>query len=313
MYALKMLTEKQQAWRATKITASRVPTIILRPYDAWLEMTGRVERPEPGDAAILGNLLEPAVLAAAEHFGGFKIARRNIMRAAPNGVMGATLDAMTDASDIVEAKTTAVFNSFTRTSDWGEPGTDEVPERVLLQVVAQQVCTPEAARTHVAAMIGRGFNMYVVARDADLCGMVEEKVLKFKRDHLDTDKPPAIDAGPISDDYIKAVSRTAGPVAQIPDGLLERFAAAKENRKTAEEVESVLSSQIMAALNIDGSYVEEGADSTGNRVTYKQTKSGHKFDEKSFAQSHPDLFAKFQVVRPGYRRMLVKTTKGESA
>ena len=293
------ITEARQKMRALKITASQVPEIIARPFDAWAKMTGRVEPTEAGDAAVLGTILEPAIINAAEHFGGFKVARSNIWRVAGNGEMGATLDAQTTDGDIVEAKTTALFNRWTPTDEWGEAGTDQVPERVMLQVVAQMICTPEAARAHVAAMIGRGFSLYTVMRDAELCGLVEERVLKFKRDHLDADTAPNITDGTTAYQILKRMDRSGKSVARLEDWHARQFLDARAVFETAEAEYDKARAMVLAGLGES----EDGECPSGARFTYHKCKDGFKFDEKAFAAEHPELHAKYQALKPGYRTL----------
>lgn len=308
-----MLTPHQLEQRKGKLTASRVPEIITRPYDAWLKITGRVEEQDAGDAAKLGQYLEDGVLRAAEDFGGFKIARRNQWRVAENKIMGATLDAITTKQEIVEAKTTAVFNKYADVKAWGEPGSDEVPERVLYQVTAQFICTPEAMRAHVAAMIGRGFNIYRVERDAELCGLVEETVLKFWRDHIVADVAPSIEDAPPSLDLIRRVDRIDGPVAKIPAVIGARYLGVKQRLTEAETECDEAKAALLAAMVTEGGFAEVGECDGLGKFTNRKCKDGVTLDAEALKAAHPDLFEKFQKVRPGYRSLRHVAPKAEKA
>ena len=48
---------------------------------------------------------------------------------------------------------------------------------------------------------------------------------------------------------------------------------------------------------------EDGECPSGARFTYHKSKDGFKFDEKAFAAEHPELHAKYQALKPGYRTL----------
>ena len=44
---------------------------------------------------------------------------------------------------------------------------------------------------------------------------------------------------------------------------------------------------------------------SGVKATWKQIKDGAKFDEKAFAAANPELYQKYVIPKPGYRRFLI--------
>lgn len=282
------LTPYQQKIREGRATASFVPMILARPYDAWLIATGQVE-PEPaGEAAEYGQFLEPSVLQLAQHRGGFKIARRNQTRVAPNGLMAATLDGETTDDDVVEAKTMGIANRYIDTSVWGEPGTDQVPDHVAAQCIAQLVCAPKARMVWVPVlMVGRGFALYRVDRDQAICDALEDRVCRFWKDHVEGGKPPPLDAGPIDLDLLKRVPRNES-TTEIDAELALAWRAADAEAKAAEKKADELKARLIASLG--GATL--GICSAGD-FSYRTENAGQRFDAERFRVEHPDLHAKY--------------------
>jgi len=174
------ITEKQRDARAEGVGASECAAILgLSPfasaYDVWLEKTGKVvrEESEQTEAMEIGNAIEPTTAALAEKRLGCKLVKPTGTYKADNGVMLANLDRQVDKAargfPICELKSTWMLDG------WGEPGTDEVPEAVMIQVHAQMLCS-DARVAHVARMLGRfGFSvsLFRVPFNADLARVID--------------------------------------------------------------------------------------------------------------------------------------------
>lgn len=304
-------SEHRQKLREGRVTASIVPAILgcdnyKSPLQAFLEITGRVEN-KAGEAAELGTFFEDAVLRLFEHRSGKKIKRRNVRRVCPSLDLAATLDAeLEDEPAIVEAKTTGIA-SFGTFDGWGEDGTDQVPERVLIQTAAQFIAAPEKGVAYVPLVGGGiGFRSYVIPRNPELCGLVYDGVERFIVDFLEKDVAPPADHRDI--DMLKSRERREGVEAQIKAEMFQAYINAKDALKIAEEFEGTARATLLDALGD----ADIGVCDLG-KVTYFKTKDSTAFDAEAFKAAHPDLFASFQKPRPGYRRLLVKATKGGAA
>ena len=136
-----MITDRQLELRNKGLGSSDIASIMgLNPYqsprDVWLLKTGRVATlQDAGQAAHLGSMIEPAILAlAAEELGDRVVAptstfTRGILRANIDGMVGV----FKRGSPIVEAKMTSISDG------WGEPHSSIVPDRVMLQVQMQML------------------------------------------------------------------------------------------------------------------------------------------------------------------------------
>lgn len=154
-------------------------------------MKGLDPQPETSSAMERGNYLEPAILAwwLDQHEGEYF--HTDAQEWFPLGNWaGATVDLVAAHADIgfdiVEAKSAA------RMDDWGAPGTDQIPQHYLVQVLFQLAVTG-AQRCYVP-VIGPylEFSEYVVERDEPLQAAILERCKEF-RDSLAADVPPPLD------------------------------------------------------------------------------------------------------------------------
>ena len=131
-----MITDDQRKIRNTGIFSSDVPRIMAgEGVRVALEKLGELERENLDDVVEvqLGNIVEPRILDAYEATRGRLAVRSpDTMRHAEHKWLGAHIDGLGDRL-VVEAKSVGWY----RRRDWGEPGSDEVPDRVLWQVQEQ--------------------------------------------------------------------------------------------------------------------------------------------------------------------------------
>lgn len=182
-----MITDEQRKARLGGIFSSDVPRIMAGDgVKVALEKMGQLEMENLDDVPEiqLGRLVEPRVLDAYEKLNGDSPMRRSppTMRHPKHDWLGAHLDAFTQ-TEVVEAKSVGWYNR----REWGEPGTDEIPDRVLWQVQEQlavsrlsvakvPVCfLSEAALVAFATGNPLPIEVYVVPADADLEAYIVEK------------------------------------------------------------------------------------------------------------------------------------------
>jgi predicted phage-related endonuclease len=301
--------------RKGKITASIAPAICgVDPYTdpatAFLLITGRVERLS-SDAMEWGQRLEPLVLEAMEEqYPEYAVQRTQVWSeyGGPGplrGMLGATLDAEINQSVYAEAKTSGLHSGFTDLSEWGEPGSSQVPARVSVQAAVQFLCNPAKKLCVVPTFIGgRGFALYEIPRPDDLIEAVKEQLERFAVDHLAKNVIPEPTGCAAFLDAVKQLPRVAGKTVQIDDGLMAELLVAREALKLAEKEEAAAKAKVMAALED----AEIGEASCG-RVTWKRTKDVAFFDKERLAAEQPALVDRYTSFRPGHRVFLVKRTK----
>lgn len=272
-----MLTQDEIERRRRFITATDVPKLFGRsPWgsaaDVFWDKVGT--RRFTGNAATeAGTLLEPSVIAwAHQQLGGVV---SGDWRVHENGINACSLDAMTIDGEPVEAKTTGIVGPGTP-HQWGDEGTDEIPEYYLLQVHAQLAVTG-APRAWVPALIGgRGFVMYRVQASPAINEAIARVSEQFWREHIEQNVQPE---GCIPTlETMKGIRRTPGKEVAIADELaadyLEKQAVAAAAAKDADQAKAAL----IAAL----ADAETGAYSGGKFTFAEQTRKGYTIEETTF-------------------------------
>lgn len=261
------ITAEQRERRRGYIGSSDCAAIMgLDPYrsaaDVWLEKTGRVDGFAGNDATDAGTLLEGAVLDWASKT--LHPYARDVFKV--YGARCANLDGIRPASVddpfIVEAKTTGIVGPAD--SAYGEEGTDELPDRVLIQVHHQfGVCGEGYRIAWVPVLIGGvGFRMYRVDRNGDLVATVVEAAEKFWRDYVAADLQP-LDYKP-SLDVLKRMRRVAKLVRVIDAELGENMIVSRAVRLQAEKDEQQAQAEMLSAMG-DAEVADLG---DGRIITY---------------------------------------------
>lgn len=296
-----MLTEAQRTARARGIGSSDAAAILgvdphKTAYDLWLEKTGRVPGFEGNEHTERGNLLEPVILQMTEAKLGQKVVRPKSTYV--RGILRANLDGQVEKSargqPIVEAKSSIVRDG------WGDPGTDQIPDRTLVQVHVGMLCA-EADVAHVARLHDwYHFSLYHVTANGDLLHAIDEMTAEFWTKHVEADTPPPVTAPP-SLELLSSIERNAGEVASVDQELVREFFLCRQQRLDAEKDESAAKSKLLAAMG-DAEFAQAPGWDVGFTVV-----NAKRFNQTEFKKSHPELFEEFQRESP-YRKLRVKET-----
>ena len=245
------ITEAQQEARKAHIGSSDMPAILgldpwRSPYDVWLEKTGKLQGDITNPAMIAGNRFESGVLEYAEQELGELMP--NVNRVHPELPLAANIDAVVIGSkEPVECKTSGLFGPLN--NEWGEPGTDEVPLNHIVQCHVHMMCLANGADAnlcHLAAFLGgRGFCMFRIERNEDLCTLISEKSVEFWEQHVVPIKPPA---GTPHIEVAKRIIRPQGSIVEIDARLVSEWRDAADARLDAEKIEKGAKENILASL-----------------------------------------------------------------
>lgn len=299
------LTQLQKEARSGGIGASECAIILGKdgystPYDLWLIKTGKVDHEVESEAAEIGNAIEATTANLAEKRLGKKLVKPTATYKAPNGFMFANLDRQIEkaarGADIVECKSTGIVDG------WGEPGTDEVPDRVLIQCHAQMFCAG-AELAHVARLLGRfgfSFSMFEVPMRRELAEIIEEAVGTFWNDHVLKDIPPEDSLPSLS--LISKVKRLPGKSVILNPHLVHDYDAARAAVKAAEEEKEKAQSALLAAMK-DAEFGEV----SGYSVSYKEV-STTRLDSTALKEARPEIAAEFSKTTTS-RRLDVRAKK----
>lgn len=243
-------------------------------YDVWADKVGILMDAEPASLAMrVGTALEPGILDLAEDELG-PLTRGEHLIGPADSHLGVNLDGRTGDGIPVEAKT-AAFGSLPD-SKWGEEGTDQVPNFVILQCHAQMVCCDKGL-CWVPALVSGQYKLYRLERDEDLVVTMLEKCHRFWEDLVIPKIPPA-NSGP-SMDIAKRLIRVPEKAVNIDDELAAKFLSSKEALKVAKAEAEDVKEEMLAALGD----AEAGVTMNYGAFTfYSQTRKAHEVKESTF-------------------------------
>lgn len=308
------LTQRQLEMRRTGIGGSEIGAVgglskWCSPLEVWRrKVHGEVL--EETKAMKRGRLLEPAVADwYAEETGATlrKVGRtlrhpeRSMVIATPDRI--ATLNG---APRVLEIKTT----NHAKPDEWGESGTDEVPEAYLTQVAWTMAVTDMPSADLAVLIAGDDFRLYHFERDLELEGNLFELGEKFWVDHVLARVPPPVMG--LDNEWLKhRFPRDNGesiPFANLTEdaqALVRAYVAQWQESKATEKHLEDLEAQVRALMG--GASELAGP---GFRIDWKQNKPGTSVDWKAVAAAVPEVVSKFTVVKPGNRPFRPYILKG---
>jgi len=302
------LTAEAIATRKKYLTASDAAAVLgLDPWkraaDVWYAKRYELAESEPSEAAEFGSDVEPVLVvreAKKRRWAGYV---SQAWQVAINGILAATLDALRrDDAEIIEAKTSGIFNPYATSEEWGEAETDQIPRHYLVQTAVQLICTPTAGVVYVPALLGtRGPCSFVIPRDGpgmgDLLKAVEEQLLeRWDRFMVRGDEIPA-DEPPPSLDVLKRIRREPKSVTTINTALAEEYVASKDALKEPTQRFEAAKERLIASFG-----EHEGGQSGLGLFVYREESAGNRVDAELLRAKHPAIAA--EVSRATTRRVL---------
>lgn len=192
-----MLIDDRQAWleaRRSVITATDIAAISgVHPYKTprlvYMEKKGLIAEPETNAYMQTGTDLEPYIGARFARERGLEIVKGDFTVHPKHSHFGCTPDYLTaDGEAVVECK----WAGINAAQNFGEPGTDSVPEQYVCQVMWQMICTGRKMG-YLAALLGTGmFHIYEIPYDARLASALMFQANQFWADYILNENPPPI-------------------------------------------------------------------------------------------------------------------------
>jgi putative phage-type endonuclease len=206
--------------RGEGIGGSEVAAILglspwQKPFDVWARKTGQGPEQEVSEAMEWGTRLEGAILEKYQSEVGKKIFCPGDLtlkrKDRPWHIF--TCDALHVENPVgVEAKTASGF-----AKGWGDPGTDQIPEYYLTQIMWYMAGLDAQSFRLVVLIDGRKYGVYTVERDQELCDILLEKVGEFWEKHIQADIPPEITHSDVAERYLKMKYPKAGADLRYAD------------------------------------------------------------------------------------------------
>lgn len=274
-------TERQNALHSTD-----VPSILQlegarkSDHTVFLEKTGRLDPDKGSDATEAGKYLEPSVLDFAEQQLG--PLERNI-RCEAKGLgfpLVSTLDARVQRTGVpTEAKTTGIVGPVF--GEWGDEGSDIVPQLYLVQTSIQMLCS-ESDMAYLYALIGgRGFVAYRIHRDEEVINAIVEQCDRWWDRHIVKGIEPTL-REPIPMEVLKRMRRQPEKTIELYEDasqIVLEYEAATATKSAAEKTHEALKSKLITLLGD----AEAGTLPDGRKVTYLQsTRRGYTVDETTY-------------------------------
>lgn len=306
------LTAEQHAIRATGLGGSDAAGALgispwVTPYQLYAEKAEGIARsPIDPAAAEWGHLLEDAVAEKWSRITGQPIARvATTLRSPAFPFMVASLDRAIAPCEPIPGRIPGVLecktSGFLNPDEWGEDGSDEVPQHYLVQLVHYLIVS-EAQIGHIAALFnGRTFRRYVVQRDPILEEMVIEGERTFWQRVVDRNPPPVTT---LADVKLRFPRSRDAEIEATPD-VVDALAALLRLRRQAKELDTTMQWHeliVKAHMGDASALTVRGVTS----ATWRSSRPSRVFDEESFSAVHPDLYAQFMRERAGSRRFLPK-------
>jgi len=162
-------------------------------HELYLEKRGLMEAPDlsANQAVHFGNVLEDVVAQEYAERTGQKVRRNNFMlKSLEFPYMLANLDreVVGDTDKGLECKTAGAFMR----DQWGEDGSDQVPDHYLLQVQHYMAVTGKKLFDLAVLLGGQDFRIYTIPRDETLITSLRTLEGVFWR-HVEKEEPPEIE------------------------------------------------------------------------------------------------------------------------
>jgi predicted phage-related endonuclease len=236
-------------------------------YDVWLEKTGQLEEAPEKEWLTLGNEFEDVILNRVEKDLG-PLKRNQYRSAKDQGLpLASHIDAIVVATGRpVEAKTSGLWWPVEEV--WGEPGTDQVPDRVLIQAHAHLICTG-LDLCHTPKMgWGMKQEMYEVPRNETMIRQICDYTAEWWQKHVIEGQAPQ---GMPKLETVKRQIREAQKAVEVPADLIAKWRRAV---KLCTRVEHLKEAALAAVLTALGD-AEIGTCALGTVTYLAQQKNGY--------------------------------------
>lgn len=267
-------TPEWHAARAQRIGGSRIAALLglspwESPYSVWCQMAGLVEPEQQTREQERGHYLEPAIRAwFADQYSGLQVVTAGTFVHRERDYQLANPDALCIADGQVVAG--AEFKTDADGSEWGKPGTGEIPLYYRPQV-QWYMDTLGVSAWHVVVLTGRlEFREYVVEYDAQDCAWMRDQAEDFLGSLFWREMPP-LDHHPATYATVRRlhpeIDRDSAFVAEMD--LAVEFIQATTNLREAQQREQAARTRLLAAMG-----TAHRAFHDGHRIARRQAKSG---------------------------------------
>jgi putative phage-type endonuclease len=265
------------------------------PYQVYLEKIGESPEQADNDAMFWGRTLEPVIRQRYADVTGKEVVVPNTILQHPDiKFMLANLDGEVPGERVVEIKTAR------SDQDWGEPGTNEIPDTYMLQVQHYLIVRALPVADVAALFHGNDFRIYEVPADKELQNLLITRESEFWNMVQNATPPDPTTFADIRQKWggvSKAVEVVATPQVTA---IVEELARIKELKKTEKDLQT----QVMAYLK-DADTLIHPIDNKP-LVTWKLGKPSKRLDTAALKAEKPEIYEQFGKEGAPSRRFLIK-------
>lgn len=291
---IEWLKERQSGIGGSDVAAILGLSKWRTPLDVYNSKVGEVTD-EDNVSMEWGRRLEPVIRQAyADKTGRAVECPEHLFRHVKYPFMIANLDGLC-ADRVLEIKTARTG------ADWGEEGTDEIPEYYLTQVQHYMTVTGKEL-CDVAVLIGASdFRIYTVKNDPELAALLIEEEKKFWQCVQDRTPPAPRSLAEISKTFPVSRPETIEATDEVAKAL-DTLRSAREEMAKVKEIESSALATIQGYMGAN-----EALDIGGQIVaTWKSGKPVARLDSASLKAKMPDIYKQFLKLGAPVRRFTLK-------
>lgn len=243
-----------------------------------------------------GRRLEPVIRQKYADMTGMAVSQPDAMfQSIEHPFMVANVDGVRTDGVILEIKTARSG------ADWGEEGTDEIPEYYLTQV-QHYMAVLGAERCDIAVLIaGSDFRIYTVKRDQELIDMLIDEERKFW-DLVEARTPPAPrTVEEVASAFSVAKKEDKEANDDIADALVTMLRIQAQIKSLKEEEEAIKTA-ITGYMGEADTLTFQGT----TLATWKNVKPRVTFDSVSFKKAMPDIYERYLKQGESTRRFAIK-------
>ncbi len=297
------LKQRQSGIGGSEIAAICGLNAYRTPMQVWESKVNPVVEDEvTSEPAYWGNVLEDVVAKEYAKRTGRKVQRintqlrhrdfdfavANIDRAVINPDICGNVrwkDGKLTTDRLLECKTANGFMA----KQWGEAGTDSVPDAYLVQCQWYMAVTGASVCDLAVLIGGQDFRIYTIERDDDLIGSLLVQGAAFWELVQNRTEPDPVN-------YPEAVKKWANsdPTLSLEaDDILvddlDKIQDIKANIKELEAQEEVIKARVLFQMKD-----AETLTYKGHKVATFKTQNRATFDSKAFEKDHADLYAQYK-------------------
>lgn len=301
------------------------------PYECWLKLTGKVGPTPDNPAMARGRKWEPIVAAMFEAaHPEFEVTHNNpitgqtwFVRDSEHEYLTGQPDRMLhDSNGRLQAGLEIKTASWRTIQNWGQEGTDQVPQNYLLQSnwyaglmrvdswhLIVEFFTENAKGLEAPYMTRE----YLIPFDEELFNMCRDRAIAFWDTYVVPDvAPEQTGVGETFIRYVKeAFPRNIEPIAEATaeeEDAMRALFAAKQKANEAEKVFEIEKARVQALIGDRDGIVSQSL----GKVTWKCTKDRTQTDWRGIVTElapQKDIIDKYTTTKPGSRVFLLSENK----